>query len=91
MSGFDYLLIMLDSCEGVAMARSVSTGVFIFHKPGFDAGSVGHGSAPQHQRSKDPNFSVIRKADTKLHTLSAVSVAQRETSVRSTIMPRVKI
>ncbi len=36
VSGFGHLLIVLDSCEGTAMARSISTGVFTFHEPGFE-------------------------------------------------------
>jgi hypothetical protein len=41
MSGFGYLLIVRDSCEGVVMARSISTGVFTFHEPGFEGGIDG--------------------------------------------------
>jgi hypothetical protein len=41
VSGFGCLLIVLDSCEGAAMARSISTGVFTFHEPGFEGGIVG--------------------------------------------------
>jgi hypothetical protein len=36
VSGFGYLLIVLDSCESAAMARSISTRVFTFHEPGFE-------------------------------------------------------
>jgi hypothetical protein len=38
---FGYLLIVLDSCEGAAMARSISTGVFTFHEPALEGGIVG--------------------------------------------------
>jgi hypothetical protein len=41
VSGFGYLLIVLDSCEGTAMARSISTEVSTFHEPGFENGIVG--------------------------------------------------
>ncbi len=41
VSGFGYLLIVLDSCEGAALTRSISTGVFTFHEPAFEGGIVG--------------------------------------------------
>jgi hypothetical protein len=41
VSGFGCLLIVLDSCEGAAMARSISTGVFTFHEPALEGGIVG--------------------------------------------------
>jgi hypothetical protein len=41
VSGFGYLLIVLDSCEAAAMARSIVSGVFTFCEPGFKGGIVG--------------------------------------------------
>ena len=36
VSGFGYLPIVFDTFESTAMARSISTGVFTFHEPGFE-------------------------------------------------------
>jgi hypothetical protein len=53
VSGFGYLLIVLDSCEGAAMARSILSRVFTFREPGFEGGIVGD--------------EAIEQADTKRH------------------------
>jgi hypothetical protein len=47
VSGFGYLLIVLDSCEGTAMARSISTEVSTVHEPGFKGGIVGDEATEQ--------------------------------------------
>jgi hypothetical protein len=47
VSGFGFLLVVLDSGKSAAMARSISAGVSTVHEPGFKGGIVGDEATEQ--------------------------------------------